>query len=179
LNLPVELYYDGDCNDNNTKAQIKRQVLVYLSGVKADVDNSICPDNNTCKIDNLNVFCGNTSSRKRKSATSHVIFKRNAYGLIRFNIMKKWHTGDKSIQNPYSDLANDLNSIADKIEKDALGGVIVNAKGFTLPIGGVHRGTSDLFCDLGYKVDTGSLSCSKLSQMVKNALFRLPTHAFV
>ncbi|XP_060570713.1 uncharacterized protein LOC132729006, partial [Ruditapes philippinarum] len=159
LNLPVELYYDGDCNDNNTKAQIKRQVLVYLSGVKADVDNSICPDNNTCKIDNLNVFCGNTSSRKRKSATSHVIFKRNAYGLIRFNIMKKWHTGDKSIQNPYSDLANDLNSIADKIEKDAHGGVIVNAKGFTLRIGGVHRGTSDLFCDLGYKVDTGSLSC--------------------
>ncbi|XP_060604924.1 sushi, von Willebrand factor type A, EGF and pentraxin domain-containing protein 1-like [Ruditapes philippinarum] len=159
LNLPMELYYDGDCNDNDTKTQIKEQVLVYLAGVKADIDNSICPDNNTCKIENLDVVCGDTPSRKRKSATSHVIYKRNTYGLIRFNVMKKWRQGDKSTQDAYIDITNDLNSIADKIEKDAHGGIILNGEGLTLPIDGVQKGTPNLFCDPGYKVDTGSLSC--------------------
>ncbi|XP_060604933.1 sushi, von Willebrand factor type A, EGF and pentraxin domain-containing protein 1-like [Ruditapes philippinarum] len=159
LNLPMELYYDGDCNDNDTKTQIKEQVLVYLSGVEADVDNFICPDNNTCKIENLDVVCGETASRKRKSASSHIIYKRNAYGLISFNIMKRWIQGDESLQDAYINILSDLNSIANKIEQDAYNGVIHNITDLTLPDDGVQRGTADLFCNPGYKVDRGTLSC--------------------
>jgi hypothetical protein len=158
----MELYYVGDCNDNNTKTQIKEQVLVYLAGVEADVDNSICPDNNTCKIENLDVICGETARRRRKSVTSHDIYKRNAYGLISFNVMKKWEQGERSAQDAYTEILSDLNSIADEIEQDAHDGVILNVQSLTLPVDGVQRGTTDLSCNPGYKVDTGSLSCSKI-----------------
>jgi hypothetical protein len=157
----MELYYDGDCNDNDTKTQIKEQVLVYLSGVKADVDRSICPESNTCKIENLDVVCGDTSRRKRESASSHIIFKRNAFWFISFNIMKIFEEENNSTQDAYFDILSDLNSIADDIEQDAFDGVILNADGLPLPADGVQRGTADLSCDPGYKVDTGTFSCSK------------------
>ncbi|XP_060604938.1 uncharacterized protein LOC132757632 [Ruditapes philippinarum] len=57
------------------------------------------------------------------------------------------------------DFLSDLNSIADEIEQDAHDGVILNVQGLTLPVDGVQRGTADLSCNPGYKLDTGSLSC--------------------
>ena len=116
----------------------------------------------TCKLEFVNVVCGENSGRKRRSAYSHSIHKRNDFTLILLAVMKKWDQENRTAQEYYSAINADLNSIADVLEQNAHDGTVLNLPGFTLPNDGVQRGSPNLFCNPGYKVDTGSLSCSKI-----------------
>jgi hypothetical protein len=160
VSLPTELYFTGDCNDNDTKTQIKKQVLVYLREYY-DKFQTICSGNNTCKIDNLDVTCGEASRRKRQSGFSHQIHKRNANGLISFNILRKWEQGNKTMSQAYIDILFNLISIENNIVRDVNSGLFLNVTGIMAHNEGVQRSKANLFCNPGYKVDIGSLLCSK------------------
>lgn len=161
LNLPAELYYEGDCNNNKTKENIKHQVLEYLAGVQEDVDKSICPDANTCKVENVNVFCGETSKRKRRSMAKYIFKRQTGYALVRWSINILFDDRNTSVMNKYVELSSLLTSIKNKIQEDVNNGKL-DIPGFTL--------SSDAFqtdprpgvaCDSGHTVDYGSIKCSK------------------
>ncbi|XP_053380921.1 sushi, von Willebrand factor type A, EGF and pentraxin domain-containing protein 1-like isoform X1 [Mercenaria mercenaria] len=162
LNLPAELYYEGNCNDEATKNEIKQKVLEYLAGVQADVDKSICPDVNTCKVENVVVVCGEISGRKRRSSGKHIIHKRNTdYASVTFDIKVLFEQGNKTTQDAYIGLLDVLNAIKDLIQEDVNNGELNVYTDLTLSQsdGFVTADNPNLLCDSGYKVDTGSSSC--------------------
>ena len=63
--LPAFSYYSGNCNEEEAQDEIKRNFIALLSS--DFVPASICKTNSAeCSVENVNVFCGATSSAKRR-----------------------------------------------------------------------------------------------------------------
>ncbi|XP_068719978.1 sushi, von Willebrand factor type A, EGF and pentraxin domain-containing protein 1-like [Montipora capricornis] len=70
--LPAYFYFDGDCNDPNTQANIKTSFITIAGFAK------LCLDSTSCSHDTVQVFCGNVTQvarRRRRSTVREVSIK--------------------------------------------------------------------------------------------------------
>lgn len=171
LNLPAELYYEGTCNDEATQNKIKEHILVYLQGVQADIDNSICRKKDTCKCENLVVVCGDISGRKRRQE-HHIGKRQSGYPIAYWDIKTIYDQGNKTTQEAYPEIKGLLTAIALKIMEDINNGTL-DIEGFTLSHDAFTTATETSNCDPGYKRELGSLVCSKLLYVVIVSLISL------
>ncbi|XP_053388959.1 sushi, von Willebrand factor type A, EGF and pentraxin domain-containing protein 1-like isoform X2 [Mercenaria mercenaria] len=161
--LPAELIYSGDCNDDTTQEMIKQQVLDYLAGIIENVDNSICPDPETCKIENLVIVCGANSGTRRRRENKHGINKfQDGKIVVTFDIMVVFDAGNKTAENAYLDILEFYENVTGLIK------VYVNEGKFdiqnlTLFVDAFKSDASSEFVctDSGYKFEFGSLSCKQ------------------
>ncbi|XP_053380914.1 sushi, von Willebrand factor type A, EGF and pentraxin domain-containing protein 1-like isoform X3 [Mercenaria mercenaria] len=161
MKLPAELIYTGDCNNETTQEIIKRQVLGYLAGVLEDVDNSICPDQETCKIENLVIVCGTNSRRRRRRETQHGIFKRqDGKIVVTFNIMVDFDARNKTAENAYLDILDFYENVTELIKEYVNEGKF-DIQNLTLSVDAFKSDASPEFVctDSGYKFVSGSLKC--------------------
>ncbi|XP_053380916.1 sushi, von Willebrand factor type A, EGF and pentraxin domain-containing protein 1-like [Mercenaria mercenaria] len=161
--LPAELIYSGDCNDDTTQEMIKQQVLDYLAGIIENVDNSICPDRETCKIENLVIVCGANSGTRRRRENKHGINKfQDGKIVVTFDIMVVFDAGNKTAENAYLDILEFYENVTGLIKVYVKEGKF-EIQNLTLFVDAFKSDASSEFVctDSGYKFEFGSLSCKQ------------------
>ena len=98
--LPQFYYYSGDCRDESAQQQIKENFIAVMAG---HMPPNFCRTDANCNVDHVNVFCGNSTSvkRRRRSAVREV--------YVRVDIVAQ---GKAGASPSLSDLENVLNNEA-------------------------------------------------------------------
>ncbi|KAH3796045.1 hypothetical protein DPMN_149609 [Dreissena polymorpha] len=150
--LSAELIYEGNCADETTKNAIKEAVLKYLSGIKDDIERSICPGRN-CSVDNINVVCGSNQKRRSTVYIQRLAKRQTTYARVTFDIATLFDLSNTSSQEAFNISLPLLTAISDRIAKDVENGSL-NINGFTLGQGAYQRSNKTyLKCPLHYKRD--------------------------
>ena len=67
--VPQFFYYSGDCNSKEAQDQIKQNFISLLN--QQFIPSALCRDHAAdCNVGNVNVFCGATTSSKRRRRSS-------------------------------------------------------------------------------------------------------------
>ncbi|XP_050418511.2 sushi, von Willebrand factor type A, EGF and pentraxin domain-containing protein 1-like [Patella vulgata] len=155
--LPSKFYYfDGDCTTSTDV--IKNNFIQALQN--SPTWSQVCPVQEDCTAENVDVKCGPTSGRKKRNVEQHR-YKREANELlIIFKIAIPFSVNGTSKENARDISAAKLNSIADGIKRDVVNGVFSSvAPGFTITNESVKFDWEDFECPEGQISNYASVSC--------------------
>ena len=110
--VPEFFYYSGDCNSQEAQDQIKLNFVNLLS--QMFVPSSLCRDHPAdCTVDNVNVFCGATTSSKRRRRRS----VREVYVRVDIVAQEKASAGSQTLSQLEQILDNDAKPLLDQQAK--------------------------------------------------------------
>ena len=109
--IPQFFYFAGDCSSKEAQDQIKLNFVTLLN--QQFIPSALCRDHADCNVGNVNVFCGATSSarrRRRKSAN-------DVYVKVDIVAQEKQSGASKTVTQLEQILENDAKPLLDQQAK--------------------------------------------------------------
>ena len=77
LKMEAAYYFQGDCDDKEVQAELKQRYITVVSNTIYFPDHFFCEQKH-CKVDNIQVFCGDVDAvRRRRRRRRSIVMEVN------------------------------------------------------------------------------------------------------
>ncbi|XP_048245051.1 sushi, von Willebrand factor type A, EGF and pentraxin domain-containing protein 1-like isoform X2 [Haliotis rufescens] len=159
--LPSELYYyTGNCGSTSTVELVKTQFIMSLKGSGSWKD--ACAKDKNCKVENVQVECGDMLRRRRHAAMSSRRKRAPTLAaLVTWDFMVDFEMGNMTVEDAINKHKDMLKGMASRTKIDVQQGLYdINITGFQLRHDSFASGWSDFYCGKGLVPVYASASCA-------------------
>lgn len=160
--LPSELYYyTGNCGTPSTVELVKTQFIMSLKGSGSWKD--ACTKDKNCKVENVQVECGDMLRRRRHAAMSSRRKRAPTLAaLVTWDFMVDFEMGNMTVEDAINKHKDMLKGMASRTKIDVQQGLYdINITGFQLRHDSFASGWSDFYCGKGLVPVYASASCGE------------------
>lgn len=154
--IPGELVYSGNCNDEVTKKQIQQHFVNLMQKLESQPGyKGVCPNKETCKVDNVEVICGSRRKRRRSDRASNDVI------TLAFEFVRKYEPFGNSTISAMQHAKTKF-AVLQKLTSEFIQQGLMDVSKANIDKSSLQYGEVDIDCGPGRFPKYSSLTCGML-----------------